>query len=1040
MVSIVDMYRIYIQTYIAMNRKKSFKRLLSFVVALICVGQIVAQQTGIYTNSERKLEEGTTLYYQQHYAASQNMLMQYIASQGAQDIEKAQFFLASNSFELRQNDAQQLLDRYLLAYPYTTYSSEVHFMLGTLLIEKRKFKQANKHFDKVEISELSRDHQPTLLFYKGYAHLEMQELQQAAQLFYRLKEQESLYQLQAQYYYSVCQYLLGNYGKALPGFLRIENSELYKDIVPYYIVQIYYQQKQYDEVYARAERLLAIEKDSENSGELHRMLGEIYYQQGKYEQAQQHLLAYEESFTKHNKQLLREDLYLLGMSYFQMHDYEKAVLWLNKVKKTNDELSQNTCMNTGNAYVKLGHTELAKVAYSAAMRYDFDPVIKEEAMYNYALTTYQSSSALGESITAFTDFLKAYPESKHKEQVWTLMTDVFLSSKNYQAGYDAICQIENPSPKIVETKHYLQYQLAVEAFEQGNTAKAIDLFTAVINDTKGSSNYKTESYYWRAEAYYRLRDYDKAKNDVSTYRKQKNADKSNNYEPSKYLMGYIYFSEKSYQEAQKEFSEYILKADPASATYADALNRIGDCHFHERDFSKAEKCYSQVIAIGSTGADYAIFQRGYALGLLKRYNDKINVLERLVNTYPRSDYADDALYETARAFLMQDKNDEAVKTYDRLLTDYPNSNMARKAALEKAMTYYNMSKLEEAIVAYKQVIKQYPQSEEAYLALDGLQAAYVETNNIADYVAYTKTLGKSKMVVTNKEDSLLYITAERQYMLANYKEAAEGFNTYISKFCTGGRYCTHSQYYLADSYYRLGKRHEALVEYKKLCQMTGNPFMEEACLRAAEITYDDKDYKTSLEYFRMLQKNASSSDKLNVARLGVLRCSYLTGDNESTINISTEIIDDNTASDDVIREAHYNRGKAFYNLHQNDLALADLQLLASDVRRAEGAEAKYMCAQIYFDIKQTDKAEEEIMNFAKLNTSHQFWLAKSFILLSDIYVEKDDLFQAKQYLLSLQNNYKPQDEIQDIIKQRLSQIEQKEKQSNEEDNENDEEE
>ena len=150
------------------------------VVLLSCFGIINAQQTEIYTNSERYLEEGISLYYQQHYAASQNMLMKYAASPTAQNIEQANFFLASNSFELRQTDAKQLLENYLLLYPYSTYTSEVHFMLGILLMEKGKFKQANKHFDKVDPDAISRDHQPELLFYQGYAYLEQQDLQKAS--------------------------------------------------------------------------------------------------------------------------------------------------------------------------------------------------------------------------------------------------------------------------------------------------------------------------------------------------------------------------------------------------------------------------------------------------------------------------------------------------------------------------------------------------------------------------------------------------------------------------------------------------------------------------------------------------------------------------------------------------------------------------------------------------------------------------------------------------------------------------------------------
>ena len=87
-----------------------------------------------------------------------------------------------------------------------------------------------------------------------------------------------------------------------------------------------------------------------------------------------------------------------------------------------------------------------------------------------------------------------------------------------------------------------------------------------------------------------------------------------------------------------------------------------------------------------------------------------------------------------------------------------------------------------------------------------------------------------------------------------------------------------------------------------------------------------------------------------------------------------------------------------------------------------GAEAKYQLANCYFQLGSIDMAEEEIMSFTKMQTSQQYWLAKSLILLSDINVARNDLFQAKQYLLALQSSYRQEDDIQSIITQKLSAI------------------
>jgi TolA-binding protein len=99
-----------------------------------------------------------------------------------------------------------------------------------------------------------------------------------------------------------------------------------------------------------------------------------------------------------------------------------------------------------------------------------------------------------------------------------------------------------------------------------------------------------------------------------------------------------------------------------------------------------------------------------------------------------------------------------------------------------------------------------------------------------------------------------------------------------------------------------------------------------------------------------------------------------------------------------------------------------LQTISKDTRTVHGAEAKYLLAQLYFNNKENAKAEKELMNFIENGTPHQYWLARGFILLADIYISQNDDFQARQYLTSLQNNYKGTDDIAGMIENRLSKL------------------
>ena len=68
-------------------------------------------------------------------------------------------------------------------------------------------------------------------------------------------------------------------------------------------------------------------------------------------------------------------------------------------------------------------------------------------------------------------------------------------------------------------------------------------------------------------------------------------------------------------------------------------------------------------------------------------------------------------------------------------------------------------------------------------------------------------------------------------------------------------------------------------------------------------------------------------------------------------------------------------------------------------------------------------AEDLIYEFAQSNSPHGYWLAKSFILLSDIYYERGDNFSAKHTLQSLLNNYITEtDGIKDEASTKLTKI------------------
>ena len=253
--------------------------------------------------------------------------------------------------------------------------------------------------------------------------------------------------------------------------------------------------------------------------------------------------------------------------------------------------------------------------------------------------------------------------------------------------------------------------------------------------------------------------------------------------------------------------------------------------------------------------------------------------------------------------------------------------------------------------------------------------------------------------------------------------------SYLNQFGQSGRNSETAQYYLAESYYVTEDKANALIAYQELLKMTGSQYTEEAALRCAEISYDRKDYTSALTYFKRLETVVQSPENKNISHLGILRCSFFLNDHQTTVKMATEIISDPHSGEELKSEALYNRAKAYLALNQFAEAMVDLKILSSDTRTMNGAESNYLLANLYFDQGKMTDVEKIVMDFARKNTPHQFWLARSFVLLADMYIKLNNDFQAKQYLLSLQKNYKPADEIQTLITQRLNDISGREKKS-----------
>ncbi len=182
---------------------------------------------------------------------------------------------------------------------------------------------------------------PEYLFKLGYSHYRRGDTKRAQMLFSELTDVDTDYTPPAIYYFSAIAYENGFYKTALEGFERLKGDETFGSIVPFYITQIYYLNRNYDGILEMAPALID-QAGKTRETELYRFIGDAHFQKGNYSEA----IPYLEKFIKETRLSDRNDKYELAYSYYQTGATDKATKLFNEVVGRSDILTQNayTCL------------------------------------------------------------------------------------------------------------------------------------------------------------------------------------------------------------------------------------------------------------------------------------------------------------------------------------------------------------------------------------------------------------------------------------------------------------------------------------------------------------------------------------------------------------------------------------------------------------------------------------------------------------------------------------------------------------------------
>lgn len=969
---------------------------------------LLAQQPEQYRYDGKMYLEAVELMNRGEFEAARKTFTDFLSHKAVDYSEEAinaAYYRAYCALKLFHKDAEFLMAAFVKKYPGSSWTEEAYLQLGYYNFSRRDYDDVLVWLGKIEIRDLDAAQKSEYYFKKGFSEFQLEKYSEAGKSFYQIKDQEGEYYAPANYYFGHIAYRNGNYQTALESFDRVKESEGFAEIVPYYITQIYYQQEKYDELLEYAPALLQSAETSEKEN-IARLIGDAYYKQQKYKEA----VPYLEQYLAGSGPVSREDNYQIGYSYYRTGNYQKAVDYLSKAAKGDDKLAQIATYQLADAYVSLGQKKYAQNAFKVAAEYNFDPEIKEDALFHYAKLAYELSfDPFHEAIRAFQDYLEKYPASGKRDEAYGFLLKVYITTKDYKSALEALDKISTKDLITRKAYQISAYNYALELMQKGKEQEALQYFVKSKKYPEDPSLTALADY-WSGDLYYRIGEYNKAINAYQAFLSGPSAYATKHYNDANYNIGYSYFRMTEYPRASEFFRKYVAAANTDPKKKNDSYLRIADAYFVAKDYPAAITNYRNAVNVKKLNADYALHQIARSQGYQDAYRKQIATLDELIESYPNSPFVVAGLYQKGDSYFSLGELEKALQAFNSVIENYPNSIYKKKSLLKKGLILYRQNDFDQAIATFKAVVKDYSSDEDTREAQATLKNIYIDLGRVDDYTAWLKSLPNYD--ISNSElDSISYQAAENAFSAGDCSKAIPALQKYLRQYANG-IFATNAHFYLGECQYKQGNKEEALQAYNYVIAQPANSFSEPALLGAASLNYAAGNYEMALQNYINLEKVAQYKTNVLEAQIGQMRTNYKLNFLPEALNKAEDVINDQNTPKEILLEARTIRARVNQKQGNTNQAAEDFAWLVENSSGAPGAEAKFALAQMAFNKGNYKNAENLIFELVQKYPGQEKWKVEAFLLLSQVYTEMEDYFQARATLMSIKKNVSDQDVLQ----------------------------
>ncbi len=933
--------------------------------------------------------------------------------------------LAAQRAELPE--AEPLLERFIDRYSPQPIAIAAIKQVADMAFAERDYARAAKFYERLPLNGLTREQRDEVRFRLGYTAFASKDFALATRYLGELRGQDGLYREPATYYYALTKFYSGDNQGAKEAFESLSGSQRYAAVLPGNLAQIYFADGEYERVIAYAEPLVD-QQGVRQRDQIHLLIGRSYFELERYAEALPHL----EFYAQGARKMSAADFYQLGYTQYKTNNFSAAAQNLANLDGEKTALGQAGLYYLGNSYLKLDDRAKARSAFTQVIRLDFDPTLKQEAAWNVAKLNYE----LGYDQDALEALQSIPPDSRHYQEAQVLLSRVILQSRDYAGALKVLDSLTTLTPALRETKQRVQVLRGLQLLSQGDATGAETLLAQSLTDAS-DAYYKAIAYYWLGDLAYRRGEMKTAIQRLNSFMTTARATSTTlpteaNPGTASYLLGYAHLKDEEYGLALGHFQEAVAAikqrqrlmgdAQVLQAMLADAVVRAGDANFKRNEYASAARFYEEAIDNNYPGSVYALYQLAIIEGLQGDNTEKIIAMETIADDYPQSEFADEAMLELGITYQSINQLNRAKQALERLVNEKPKSTLRNEALLQLGLVSINQGNTQTSIDYYKQVFANQPKANEVRRAQAALQEIYVDDlGRPDDYFSFLETVPGFKLDASVR-DSINFASAQGQYQSANYDRAIEQYSSYLAEFPKGA-YASEAFYRRADAYLILQQFPEALSDFEQLIQRGEGPYYAEALEKAALLAYDaEQDFAKAYRYFSRLLETNSEQARDPATRLNAIRAAYRSKNTEAVYALAQPIIQAPNLPEKDKAIAGFYLGKVAYDQKDYDRALASFNAVIRNNEGEAAAEARYLVARIYYLRRELDLAEAIAIQAQRQSAGHPYWVAKSTLLLIDLFLEKEDFLSARAVAEGLVTNYRGDKDLEREAERKLKEV------------------